>query len=317
MNSRDLDTPFDRTSPVFADLESKLGMPDLLAWIDDEALLTARGSIKSTAVEVTASVLARHNVNALFFSLDVPGQAYITEREGGFAIYVNSGLPELARRFTIGHELGHTLFLERGDCSRGRSPLQRHNDPVVEYLCNRFAAGFLLPRAPLERWLYQNGFDPGYPERSVHLLPRVARLFRVAPQAVARRVFYHLAAKRYAIVSLRQRPEKDWVVSWCAVPGDVQQMAADLRFALPFRSGRVIPQEYVPVTASTFASDRTSLHGLWWRGVTPKSPRETRKPMKQWPYAQRRTAWVSRINGRMYVAMPLSEGESGSPTPVA
>jgi hypothetical protein len=147
----------------------------------------------------------------------------------------------------------------------------------------------------------------------VHLIPQAARVFKVAPQAAARRMFYHLANKRYAIVSLRERPDREWVVSWCSVPGDVTQQASLLHYAVPFQSGRLISRKFVPESGQLGATEKTSLDGLWWHGVTPKSSRERRKPMKRWSYRPRRFAWLVRTMGRIYVAMPLEENGTAEP----
>ncbi len=73
------------------------------------------------------------------------------KRGRGFTIAVNSSHPEVRQRFSTGHELGHVM-LERmsrdpGGKQAGRTcqvePEVNHMD--VERLCNRFAAGLLIP----------------------------------------------------------------------------------------------------------------------------------------------------------------------------
>lgn len=82
---------------------------------------------------------------------DVSGMIMKSEEDGGpsgFAIYVNGGHPEVRRRFTIAHEIGH-FVLHKSLIGDGivEDALMRAQglSSRIEYQANQFAADLLMP----------------------------------------------------------------------------------------------------------------------------------------------------------------------------
>jgi hypothetical protein len=75
--------------------------------------------------------------------------AEIAPREdGGWELRLNQERPEGRRRFSIGHEIGHTFFPGYDQSVQTRRPKKRDwSDPedFVEHLCDRAASELLFP----------------------------------------------------------------------------------------------------------------------------------------------------------------------------
>jgi Zn-dependent peptidase ImmA (M78 family)/transcriptional regulator with XRE-family HTH domain len=130
----------------------------------------------------------------------------------GFTLYDNPSTPiimiskkeqyEPARTFTLLHEYAHLLLREPG--------ISDHDDRnPVESFCNRFAEGFLLPRAAIRAIL------PAWPaepvEWSIHDIREWAHMLKVSQQVLALRLEHLNAAPAgfYGrIVAQQQRVNK-------------------------------------------------------------------------------------------------------------
>lgn len=66
----------------------------------------------------------------------------LRKMQGELVVYLLPNLTKTRRRFTLAHELGHAFFE-----TTGRRP---HPSRELEWLCNKFAAEFLMPRRTFE-----------------------------------------------------------------------------------------------------------------------------------------------------------------------
>jgi len=102
----------------------------------------------------------------------------------GFVIKLNSTMPERRRRFSLAHEIAHTLLrtapagCKHGDVSNRATisrPRSRHWE---EWLCDMIAAEILMPRLSFRRWLSRT-------EASIRAIEVTATRFDVSVQAAA------------------------------------------------------------------------------------------------------------------------------------
>lgn len=132
----------------------------------------------------------RRNVQEIVYSdLETDGSLFPT-KTGNFIIKVNNRLSKARKRFTIAHELIHTLFLEAelDQLDGGRKDncriFSRRDDPDEERLCNQGAAEILMP----ERQFCGLLAEEGPAARNILLL---ARRFGVSLRACSRRVLQY------------------------------------------------------------------------------------------------------------------------------
>jgi len=95
--------------------------------------------------------------------------------DGKPSIQVNTFDPEVRKRFTLAHEIGHHVH---GDIDAPRDTNEQFNsrsrDPR-EVAANRFAASLLMPAAVVKHLVFNKG---------VHSLSELARTFGVSTAAM-------------------------------------------------------------------------------------------------------------------------------------
>lgn len=69
----------------------------------------------------------------------------------GFLVHLKPGVPEKRKRFTIAHEIGHSLFYRNGQHQIGI--LDEREIQAEEIICHEFARALLLPREPVRESL--------------------------------------------------------------------------------------------------------------------------------------------------------------------
>jgi uncharacterized protein DUF955 len=276
-----------------------LGVSDVLEFIEREAEALSKLGIRNEgAIRFTNTLLHSRGITGLRAIKGVSA-AVLVPRGTGWEIHYNDNLPRPVLRFTVAHELAHTYFMQRVS-GRPQSIYSTGTGihEVIEYLCDRFAAALLLPREHFGVWLYQQGFEAASPR--LDLLSSAARRFDVAPQAIARRCFYHFLQRSCAIVSVR-RPvgTKNWCVSWFAVPGRLDNNVDG--FITPFHSARQLPSEMIGVDWQLGATVRVALDSRWRQGVIVMSSKLSRRPLSRWPTGARLPGFACLLRGRCYV----------------
>lgn len=141
-----------------------------LAWPSDEAFRNWRTIIEGTGVYVLLKKWDRS---------DCLGFTIYRDRNAPIIVINKADEYEPVRTFTLIHEYAHLLLRQPGISD------QNDANPVEAY-CNRFAGGFLMPRAVLAEIL------PYWPERPVEwTLDQIrewARRLKVSQQALALRL---------------------------------------------------------------------------------------------------------------------------------
>src|SRR5437867_11139604 len=80
---------------------------------------------------------------------DIPDARLIPEVSGGHRIEFNPNQPRARVRFSLAHEIGHTLFPDCDSMIRNRVPWTSRSDAwQLELLCNIAAAEILMPPGP-------------------------------------------------------------------------------------------------------------------------------------------------------------------------
>lgn len=118
---------------------------------------------------------------------------------------INTNKPPVRQRFSIGHEIGHTLFpdfLRTVEVDGPRWRRQRDEHSQVEQLCQIAASEFLLPF---------HAFSAAMEERqpSLALVLELASLFHASPEATAHRLV-DLSDKKViaAFVTMKWKPSE-------------------------------------------------------------------------------------------------------------
>lgn len=116
---------------------------------------------------------------------DVSGMIRKSEEDGGnsgYAIYVNGDHPEVRRRFTIAHEIGHFVLhkslIGDGIVEDGLMRAQGFSSRV-EYQANQFAADLLMPWHLINRAKKQG----------IASVEQLARAFNVSNDAMSIRLY--------------------------------------------------------------------------------------------------------------------------------
>jgi hypothetical protein len=275
-----------------------LGVSDVLEFIEDEADALSELGIRSERVRFTSALLHARGITGL---RAVPGvsAAVLVPHGLGWEIHYNDSLPRSTLRFTVAHELGHTYFMQRvGEQAQSIYSTVTGTHSVIEYLCDRFAAALLLPRRRFSAWLFERGFDAETPR--LDLLSAAARRFDIAPQAIARRYFYHFLQRSCAIISARKAVgAKNWCVSWFAVPGRLDNEIDG--FLTPFRSARQLPPEMIGRDWQLGVTAQVALDSRWRQGVLMMAARLSRRPLSRWSTGTAMPGFACLLRGRCYV----------------
>src|SRR5205807_4218811 len=133
---------------------------------------------------------------------DIPDARLIPEPSGGHRIEFNPNQPRARVRFSLAHEIGHTLFPDCDSMIRNRVPWTSRNDAwQLELLCNIAAAEILMPPGPL----LDSSKDEGL---RINDLPSIWKKFDVSAEAfliriarLTREPFSVFAASRVADAS--------------------------------------------------------------------------------------------------------------------
>jgi hypothetical protein len=304
---------------LIEDIESRVHTDDLFAWIDEESeKLAELGIEESGSIEFTDALISSRHISELCVASLSTERAFIEFKDGSYVINYKKGLPSPRQRFAIAHEIGHTYWVAQNRENASLSPIQAalYSDPGIEYLCDRFAVGLLLPKKRVLESIKHFGCSIDSPVPPLDVIEPVAAQYRVDAQMVARRLFFELSPRRLAIVAVRNDvhgtlplpgfERKDhWAIQWCALPGELQQVEHIAGLKVPFKTnGRLIPDEMIPhiATRGTFVQ---SLDNRWWEGVRGESVARSRKPFKARSVTSLRDAYYSASQERLIVALPL------------
>lgn len=305
-------------SRLVADLAARIGTEDLFEWIESqaEALAGVSTSAERGPIALLPGTLRARNVIRVVEDSAVE-RARIVAIDGGFEIRLNPALPLLAQRFAIAHELGHTFWFASRHNTAPLSPYQwvGARDPEIEMLCDRFAAALLLPRRHLLRWLNAYGTTVDDEVPHFELLTPAARVFQVAEQAVARRLYVDLRRVPLAMVWSRRvsprtlftanAPATHWESSWCAVPEFVRSAAVQREQTIPLKGRRRIPDPMLPEVTG-WETIAAHLDRRWLTGVTPQPKPAVRKKLDSWDSSPPCNGYAWRGGDHAVIGIPLA-----------
>jgi Zn-dependent peptidase ImmA (M78 family) len=147
---------------------------------------------------------------------------------GKFLIEFNPMRPAARLRFSIAHEIGHTLFPDCAEAIRNRAT---HEDMAgdewqLEMLCNIAASEILMPIGSLSS---ASGFEP-----SVDSVLSHRRKFQVSSEAVLLRLLQLTTAKCFAFAAHREPDTNRYRVDYAIKsPGFVGKVPVETGFPLP------------------------------------------------------------------------------------
>jgi len=133
------------------------------------------------------------------------------------------------RRFTIAHEVGHTFFYRVDSIGFLRPNLPKDlRQIIVERFCDNFARELLIPSELLEREVSKFP-KPGEPNFGAHFLMKLANLFDVPIESMARRLVEDLGIWEAIIFQLEWYKEK---LHW----GEYERIKTTAEWFVPFES---------------------------------------------------------------------------------
>jgi hypothetical protein len=281
---------------LWRDLESRLGVRDLIEWLEVEAeRVAALGRNHRGPIAFSTALLRDRNINLIQTKPYLPALQTIVPTTQGYEIHCSPFQRLEDQRFGIAHELAHTFWFATGGGGRPLSPLQRAigDDPTIEWLCNRGAAAILLPRSDLNRL-------PNDKPRMLHEIPELAKHYVVSERLVARRIFHDLAQKEFSLLAVRLQASngvrRNGQVMWFAPAPGGELTGNKLQ-------NRVIPSGMLPEVA-TGISTEVEVDGRWWLLAADASSSRRAKPLGQCPPMQPHRAWVGRSGDVWYMAIP-------------
>ena len=229
------------------------------------------------------------------------------------------------QRFSIAHEIGHTLWMDRrgGRGLKNLCATTGHRDRTIEVLCDYFAGALLLPRRDVV------GMIQSYREAKagrdhfsdviqcpLELIPRMAFRFRIQARIAAWRLLLVQELSSWAIVRVkchqwrnglpldtRRRGYRTWEKTWYET-GTIQRKVSTVDgYRVPFDTRRrQIPSEMVPTVLVTEAGTRR-LDTRWWEGVSAEPASKARIPFRNRRSGPERTGLAARDDDGIYVAL--------------
>jgi len=164
---------------------------------------TLHGAIERAASRERGGVTEEHsNVPVDIFELarergmeitedlvgDSCGEGLLIPFKGGYRVRLRKSSTNSRKRFSVAHELGHTLFYkDNGDGPRHQiGILNTAERNAEERICNRFASALLMPASKLRNRLAN--LPAGAPSEVLNELEKAARHFSVSLPAVLHRL---------------------------------------------------------------------------------------------------------------------------------
>lgn len=273
-------------SYLLAELRHQLGCTDIFSWLEDEAerLAALSADYSLDLVKLSREIFSHRGVLSVRECPGLNQDACIVPISGGYQISYRRGIPKQRLRFALAHELGHTLLFAPDGSGRSLARMQNHEDPSIEALCDFFASALLLPKGRLSRKVEElqpeHGTTAGPP---LHLIPSLAEIFGVAPQAIARRLVFDLWQSHRTVFSIKRmfaEKHEGWQTMWFASVATTSEHTPT-GWRIPLDSnGRKVPAGVIPEIPYG-ETVRIMLDGRLSSASTPKSPAISRIPLSR------------------------------------
>lgn len=179
-------------------------------------------------INMTAIYPVQHIISCNI--LQIPEDGRLVVEGNGFLLQVKAG-PETRIRFTIAHEIAHTVFYDL------KSPypkllINNANPAEEERFCNLLAAEIIMPdhmiRQELKCFAERDQFSP------IGMILQLAERFKVSPDAMTRRLLEDLDILAGIAITCRWLPgtisktqekkSQDWRIVWWAASRHVQEL---------------------------------------------------------------------------------------------
>ena len=313
-------------SPVIRELASRVGGGDLFEWIEGRARqLAALGRTGKGTVEMgrrLRNVCGIESVTAETMS----ARAELRTDGGRYAIRFNRALPREMQRFSIAHEIGHTLWMKEalGGSSRNLATIVGLRNGTIEMLCDYFAGALLMPVDDVRRIVEHNaarGVSGGRAgdelECPLELIPRLAEIFRVQRCIAAWRLLVVQRLGSWAVIGVKRRHSglgklpfdggatkpRMWETCWYETGTVRRKLATVEGYGVPFGGAhRRIPEDMVPVEL-TGETRRQLLDSRWWDGVRPQPRSQACVPFRLREAEEPRAGLATRLDDAVYIAV--------------
>ena len=148
------------------------------------------------------------------------GEGKLEPHDSGFIIRLRptQHSHSYRRRFSIAHELAHTFFYAFVDGRPTRITPWKIATSEEEWVCNRFAAEILMPRAVLFTVLDVHRVKKDSAYTVLMSLAGLRRRFGVSDETIAIRLIRELGIARCLFVAYRSTGRDSWRRAWSCVP---------------------------------------------------------------------------------------------------
>ena len=180
---------------------------EIPAGLAEHLAQTALASVDGHPPVDLHAVAASLGVSSISFDSDLVGDGFVEwDHTGRPAVTLAANGPLSRQRFTLAHELGHVLL-------EGPPGERRHRRPQLdpsaeETLCDRIAAGLLMPRPWVDRYAHRDRLN-------LSILRLVAQRAEVSLSAVAVRLG-QVGARTSALLRWRRTESGRWILLGCA-----------------------------------------------------------------------------------------------------
>ena len=313
-------------SPVIRELAAQIGRRDLFEWIEEQAWDLAKvGRTADGTVRIGRTLQRACGVTSVTPSR-MTARAELRVEEDCFSIAFNPVLSADVQRFSIAHEIGHTLWMERvpGEAPRNRYAAVGQSNRTIEMLCDYFAGALLMPRDDVQSILrlHRESKVTGRTRMEeeqcpLELVPRLARRFRVQRRIAAWRLLLVQKLSSWVIVRVQdgftrsgqpllaaeRQGDEAWEVAWYETGSVRRKLSIVDGYRVPFNTRRRrIPKEMVPTDLTTGARLQT-LDLRWWDGVEPEPAASASVPFGRRRRRGGMLGLAARIGNAVYVAV--------------
>jgi Zn-dependent peptidase ImmA (M78 family) len=177
----------------------------------EKAAETTRGQRREGPDSIPVDVFRIATDKQVRVSNDLVGnsceEGLLIPLKGGYRVRLKKNSTESRRRFSLAHELGHTLFYrDSGSGPRHQiGVLNTRERTAEERICNLFASALLMPSQQLRKHL--GNLPTDRPSQLLDRLEVTARHFRVSLPALFQRLrSIEIDGPSYLLVCLTSRP---------------------------------------------------------------------------------------------------------------
>lgn len=305
--------------PGMRELASRVGQDDVFEWMEKRAQCLAElGRSADGTVRVGQELQRACRVRSVTRG-EISARAELRFQGDSFSIVFNRQFSAEIQRFSIAHEIGHTLWMDLAP-----EGTERESSGTMEVLCDYFAAALLMPRGDVEDVLrrYASGGEQG--ERTVEeqrcpveIVPHLAKRFRVQRRIAAWRLLVvqrlaswaivrvdnGLARDRWPLLASQEGKGEAWRTVWCETGSVGRKRSVVEGYRVPFDSRRRrIPGEMIPMELTAEARLR-KLDGRWWEGVEPEPAGSARVPFGRRAGKGEALGLAARIGDSVYVGI--------------